>query len=306
MIVLFYHLISARDLPHLRPLYRCKTPRAFAADLKYLRCRFRVLSHDEVMEAIDAGRPFPPDAALVTFDDGYRECFTEARPLLLEYRIPAVFFVPSELVGNRNLASRNTVALCLSRLAALDRRRLRPALKRLEAILGRPLASREDGLRAVADPAAAGGDTRESICRELGVDIREYLRRERPYLEEEEVKKLAADGFTIGGHSRLHTRLDGLEEGELEEEIVRSTRAVMELSEQTRAPFAFPFSGDRASPEFIRRLLERQPFLTLIFGGPESSNRRVISRRLWADTPAGTGGRRSNLTRLLKDFGKTG
>ena len=28
MIVLFYHLISPRELPHLRPLYRCKTPRA--------------------------------------------------------------------------------------------------------------------------------------------------------------------------------------------------------------------------------------------------------------------------------------
>ncbi|MDP8235841.1 MAG: hypothetical protein P9M08_05620 [Candidatus Erginobacter occultus] len=84
MIVLFYHLISSRDLPHLRPLYRYKTPRAFAADLKYLRRRCRVLSHDEVMEAIEADRPFPPDAVLLTFDDGYRECFTEARPLLLE------------------------------------------------------------------------------------------------------------------------------------------------------------------------------------------------------------------------------
>ncbi|MDP8235842.1 MAG: polysaccharide deacetylase family protein [Candidatus Erginobacter occultus] len=179
-------------------------------------------------------------------------------------------------------------------------------MKRLADILGRPLASREDGLRAVGGPAASGVEIRERICRELGVAPRKYLERERPYLEEEEVKELAADGFTIGGHSRRHTRLDGLEEGELEEEIARSTRAVMELSGRSRAPFAFPFSGDRADPEFIRRLLERHPFLTLVFGGPEASDRRVISRRLWADTPAGTGGRRSNLPRLLKEFGKTG
>jgi peptidoglycan/xylan/chitin deacetylase (PgdA/CDA1 family) len=303
MIVLLYHLVYPRDLPHIRPLYRYKTPRAFSADLRYLRRHHRVLSHNEAMELIETGRPFPPDAVLLTFDDGYRECFTEVRPLLLEHRLPAVFFIPSELVGNRNLAYRNTVALCLARLAALDRRRQRTVMKRLEDILGRPLASREAALRAVAAPAASGGKTRERICRELEVDPRKYLERERPYLEEEEVKKLAADGFTIGGHSRFHTRLDGLGEGELEEEIFRSTRAVMEISGQTRAPFAFPFSGDRAAPEFIRRLLERQPFLTLIFGGQAAGNRRIIPRRLWADDPAGTGGKRSNLPRLLKAFG---
>ncbi len=303
MIVLFYHLISSRDLPHLRPLYRYKTPRAFAADLRYLRRRHQILSHDQVVELIETGRPFPPEAVLLTFDDGYRECFTEVRPLLLDYRLPAIFFVPSELVGNRRLADRNLDAVCLARLAALDRRRLRTALKRLEEIFRRPLASREEGLRAVRGSGGGEEGMRERIRRALEVDPREYLERERPYLEAEEVRQLAAEGFTIGGHSRLHTRLDDLGEERMEEEIVASTREVMELTGRDRAPFAFPFSGDRADPGFIRRLLERNPFLTLIFGGPDSGDRRAVSRRLWADTPAGAGRRRSNLPRLFREFG---
>lgn len=302
MIVLFYHLISPRELPHLRPLYRCKTPRAFAADLRFLKNRRRVLSHDEVMEYLEAGRPFPPDSALLTFDDGYRECFTEIRPLLLEHRVPAIFFVPSDLVGNRRLAYRNAAALALSRLDRIPRRRLDGTLRRLEALLGSSLSGRTAAAAALRGLGPGDGEILVRACRELGVDPEEYLKQRRPYLEEEEVRTLAADGFTIGGHSRFHTPLDGLGEAELEEEIVGSTRAVLELSGQSRAPFAFPFAGFRAPADFLARLLERYVFLTLIFGGPETDNPRVVSRRLWADTPAGTGGRRTNLPRLLKEF----
>ncbi len=302
MIVLFYHLISPREPPHLRPLYRCKSPRAFAADLRFLKNRRRILSHDEVVEYLEAGRPLPPDSVLLTFDDGYRECFTEVRPLLLEHRVPAVFFVPSALVGNRRLAYRNAAALALSRLNRLPRRRLGGPLRRLEALLDSPLPGRPAAAAALRGLGPGDGEILARACRELGVDPDEYLSRRRPYLEEEEVRRLAADGFTIGGHSRLHTPLDGLGEAELEEEIVGSTRAVLKLSGQARAPFAFPFAGFRAPADLLARLLERYVFLTLVFGGPETGNPRLISRRLWADTPAGTGGRRTNLPRLLKEF----
>lgn len=306
MIVLFYHLVTDRDLSHLRPLYRCKTPRAFAADLEYLRRGHRFLAHDEVLGYIEAGLPFPPSSVLLTFDDGYRQCFSEVRPLLLEHRVPAIFFVPSELVGNRRLAYRNAAALAVSRLAVLPRRGRSAVLGRLGSLLGRPLGDREEAARALKEMGPGAGELLARSCRELGVDPEEYLRRERPYLEADEVRQLAADGFTIGGHSRRHTPLDSMGEEELEEEIVTSTRAVLELAGQSRAPFAFPFAGFRASPGFINRLLERRRFLTLLFGGPEVGNRRVISRRLWADTPVGTGGRRSNLPRLLREFAGEG
>lgn len=305
MIVLFYHLVSRRTLPHVRPLYRYKTPRSFAADLRFLKSRFRVLAHDEAADLAAAGRPFPAGSALITIDDGFRECFSEIRPLLLRHRLPAVFFVSPGLIGNRRLAHRQAAALASSRLAALRGRSAAAALRRLEELLARPLEDRKTAFRVLR--GIGPGDLPDRVCRLLGADPDEYLEKHRPYLEEDEVRRLAEDGFAIGGHGGDHTPLDGAGEEELERELAGSARAALELSGQTRAPFAFPFSGLAADPGILGRLLARHPFLSLVFGGPEVPGEpRIISRRLWADDPKGTRGGRTNLPRLLKEYAAEG
>ncbi len=53
------------------------------------------VSLDDVERARQGGKPLPPRAVLLTFDDGYRSLYTRVFPLLLAYRMPAV----SGLVG---------------------------------------------------------------------------------------------------------------------------------------------------------------------------------------------------------------
>ena len=53
------------------------------------------VSLDDIERAGRGGKPLPPRAVLLTFDDGYRSFYTRVFPLLLAYRMPAV----SGLVG---------------------------------------------------------------------------------------------------------------------------------------------------------------------------------------------------------------
>ncbi len=53
------------------------------------------VSIDDIERARQGGKPLPPRAVLLTFDDGYRSLYTRVFPLLLAYRMPAV----SGLVG---------------------------------------------------------------------------------------------------------------------------------------------------------------------------------------------------------------
>ena len=53
------------------------------------------VSANDVLRAANGGPPLPPQAILITFDDGYRSLYTRVFPLLLAYRIPVV----SALVG---------------------------------------------------------------------------------------------------------------------------------------------------------------------------------------------------------------
>ncbi|MEJ2721499.1 MAG: polysaccharide deacetylase family protein [bacterium] len=69
---------------------------AFARQMDYLARRCRPAAWNEIM------RPAGPGLrVLVTFDDGYRDNFTRALPILERHDVPAVFFAVSEFVFNK-------------------------------------------------------------------------------------------------------------------------------------------------------------------------------------------------------------
>lgn len=86
----------------------------FARQLRYLRNFGEFVGIDQAVdwwqndERID-GRYF-----CVTFDDGIRNQFTNAVPILVEQDIPACFFIPSGFVG-QNTVDTPALARCLSR-----------------------------------------------------------------------------------------------------------------------------------------------------------------------------------------------
>ena len=107
----FYHTVSDDSLPHVTPLYRCKSVREFEQDLVYLKQNFTLVGHEELVAARERGRALPARAATISFDDGFAGCFSAVRPLLLKHRIPCTFFLIRDVVGNASLMYRNKVAL---------------------------------------------------------------------------------------------------------------------------------------------------------------------------------------------------
>src|SRR5476649_2921828 len=70
---LCYHMVSDRNLPHLRH-YPFLTPKEFEADLDYVAARFGFLSYDELARQRAASQALRRNQAVLTFDDGFAEC----------------------------------------------------------------------------------------------------------------------------------------------------------------------------------------------------------------------------------------
>ena len=65
--------------------------------------RWSVVSLDDALRGLKAPRSLPDRAALITFDDGYRSVLEFVSPVLADFSVPAVVFVPTDYIGSSSL-----------------------------------------------------------------------------------------------------------------------------------------------------------------------------------------------------------
>ena len=95
VLILTYHRFSPVEEPDKT------SAQAFADHLAYLTDHYRLLPLSEIADCLATGRTLPPGSAALTVDDGYRDFYEVAYPLLLKYRVPATLYVATDFVDNR-------------------------------------------------------------------------------------------------------------------------------------------------------------------------------------------------------------
>ena len=63
---------------------------------------YNVIGFDELVEGIRNNKKFPPKTVVLSFDDGYENNYTAAFPILKEYGFPAIIFLCSDFIGEKD------------------------------------------------------------------------------------------------------------------------------------------------------------------------------------------------------------
>jgi biofilm PGA synthesis lipoprotein PgaB len=183
-VVLVYHHVSDRT-----PASTSVTPEVFEKHLDYLAANdFAVLGLSELVQSLAEGRPLPPRAVALTFDDGYASVYREALPRLERRAWPfAVFVAPHAIdrasslymsweelrdlerrggsVGNHSTEHGHLIRHAPGESESAWRRRVRDdilqAQARLEAELDHPL-------KMLAYPYGEFDAPLEALVKELG------------------------------------------------------------------------------------------------------------------------------------------
>jgi peptidoglycan/xylan/chitin deacetylase (PgdA/CDA1 family) len=301
VFVLCYHAISSRPLPHVRHLYDVKSPEQFEQDLKFLKENCHVASHDELVAHQKGSHRLPSGSVVITFDDGFSECHSIVRPLLLKYGLPCAFFICKSLIDNEAMMYRNVISLCLDRSERLNDDDFNKATARLSKTFHVRLDSRSQFRTWLMGLTYSDRAKLESICDPLAVDVADFLRQEQPYMTQRQILDLYDDGFAIGGHSCNHPELWLLEWQEATREIVDSCDAVRHLTGQKSVPFAFPFTGSSFDREKLAQVRRENDFLSLFY---DANNLRLerdfIANRVGCDSPAGAEGGKSNVPFVMR------
>lgn len=95
MIIIFaYHSISKSD-------YRYAiAPELFEQQLNFIKSQFEIVGLSEVAEIIEHDNIQGRNVAVITFDDGFRDNYINAFPVLKKMGVPATVFLITGLVGS--------------------------------------------------------------------------------------------------------------------------------------------------------------------------------------------------------------
>lgn len=117
MILVFtYHSVSRADYAY------AVTPERFARELAYIQRHFKIISLPQFEKIIDSGEMPTGKQALITFDDGLRDNYTNALPVLVKFGIPATLFLAAGLAGGKFASSAGEFDMCSwEELANMDR-----------------------------------------------------------------------------------------------------------------------------------------------------------------------------------------
>jgi peptidoglycan/xylan/chitin deacetylase (PgdA/CDA1 family) len=100
--ILMYHSISADGENGVHPYYRtCTSPQQFALQMKYLyESGYRTASLPEIVTHLQGETAGKAKNVVITFDDGYRDFYREAFPVLSGFGFSATVFLPTSFIGN--------------------------------------------------------------------------------------------------------------------------------------------------------------------------------------------------------------
>jgi peptidoglycan/xylan/chitin deacetylase (PgdA/CDA1 family) len=253
--ILRYHAICGPEGHAYATPEICISPAAFDDHVRHLTSEYRVLPLGDVVEAFRAGKALPPNAVVITFDDGYADNFAAAETLR-RYRTSGTFYLtagcldggqpfwPSELrylvSGIPELSVTLHSAGEAITLALGSHEDRQSSIRRLSRLFkSRPIAERER--------------LREELRHAAGT-----VTMPRIMLTVDQVRDMHRMGMTIGAHTVTHPNLPSAGLTEAREEI-RASRA--RLEEAIDAPvtmFSYPNGGAERyyTPELQRAVSE--------------------------------------------------
>jgi hypothetical protein len=111
-----YHRISSTPEPRVHPYFRVNTSIAvFDAQLRFLKENgYSALTLDQALGILAAPDQEDRKYVVLTFDDGYRDFYTDALPQLQKYGFTATVFLPTGYIDDRRRTFKNIDCLTWS------------------------------------------------------------------------------------------------------------------------------------------------------------------------------------------------
>lgn len=236
-----YHRVgNASKTDYDRAIFSCSAD-AFDEHLTILKQHFTIVDTRELAQIIERGEVTKQRYAVITFDDGYEDNYSQAFPVLKKHQVPAIFYVATDFIDSTHLPWWDEIAFllrhsCGSRFHLLSTE-LSYALETTD--IDRTIQQAISAIKMLDNVSTD----------EVLVDIRRQFpeafeqlqhRKHSLFMTWPQLTEMSQNGMEIGSHTISHRILAKLTDEEQEKEIRESKTRLERHLQQEIHSIAYP------------------------------------------------------------------
>jgi peptidoglycan/xylan/chitin deacetylase (PgdA/CDA1 family) len=241
---------------------------SFEAHIAYLRKRFTIISLDELLDLWQTNRLKSDQSyCVITFDDGWKDNYQFAFPVLMKYRIPATIFLATDFIGTARWFWPDQMMMLLQKgrqhtVSAADQKVFSTILAET---IGVTLSAADGSFKRVETGDPIDPDTIIEFCKGVEVSsIHQIIDRlsralhmdlptHRVLLNWDEVREMAEKGVTFGSHSVSHRIMTQIPLSAVKTELIDSRKTMLEQGIKPIPVFCYPNGNfDRDIQDLVR------------------------------------------------------
>ncbi len=285
LIILNYHRIRLKDQLYSNPFldYSYFTDvEQFSRQISWLKNNAKIISQSDLISVLNrGGKPdYERPCVMITFDDGYRDNYDLAYPILKKHNVPAVFFITSNMVENGELPWWDIIVYMLKKTRKLSFRYEDHSFN-LATDKFRAMVFFQEVMKTY--PAPRTRHLLGEISEILEVQLPPSELQREHIMTWDQVREMNQNGMDIGSHTHTHRVFSTISEMEIREELMFSKLMIENAINSPVLSVSYPVG----EPQLISReteLLSMESGYTLGFttnsgvNSWEGINRYLIKR----------------------------
>lgn len=240
----------------------------FEKQIVYLKENYTNITVNEIKQFFANGKKLPKDGFCLTFDDGFKQHFTNVFPLLVKHNLEGIFFVPTlPLEERRSTALEKQRLLQYGKLYDNYKDFLFDFYDIAKKITKRDFSNMEltsknieKAKKYLKDISFYSNEERfyrklrndyiskEEFEKIVDIQFKKFYIKDEDFIKEyfmdiDDLKQMHKNGMIIGGHSHTHPFLDKIGKEQMINEIDRSFKFLQDYIYEDIDIFSYPYGA---------------------------------------------------------------
>lgn len=234
------------------------SPEAFEEQVKFCKKYFSLIGFQQLKESLESKIILPPNPLIITFDDGYRDNYEYAYPILKKYNVLATIFLSTGYIGTNRLFWWDEIAYIIKKTFK-NKIILKDNSFKLNNLDNRKIAINLilKYVKNISD------EVRRNTISQLKDDLKVRMPEDinsTTILNWDQVREMSLNGIEFGSHTVNHPILSNCKEEQMKYEIEYSKNKIEKEIGKKVIVFSYPVGGENSFNLITKGFIEKAEY----------------------------------------------